>query len=281
MSPQDTTFLLHFIVFLSISSAISGITFGIVFFVYRKRCKCVIANSRKLPLVDKLNSNSFFYQLSPVYNIHKWCRSKRDFDHTSLNDLLIQNMTESIAAYRDRINYAIANKKALVIYETAFSKILDSDTGEDKNLYDRYRYFKKLEKKLCHSKKPAPVTAISINVTKRYTSPRGRNSYYSGHTYEMREVIYFYNESLKIIKNQEVSKYQRTLMSDSLRYNIMKRDGFRCVLCGATQKDGVKLHVDHIVPVSKGGKTILTNLRTLCDRCNMGKSDKYDPYGLN
>lgn len=70
-------------------------------------------------------------------------------------------------------------------------------------------------------------------------------------------------------------------MNASLRYDILKRDGFKCTICGATQADGVKLHVDHIIPISKGGKTIPKNLRTLCDRCNFGKRDKYDPKGIN
>ncbi len=69
---------------------------------------------------------------------------------------------------------------------------------------------------------------------------------------------------------------QRRLMSDSLRYDVLHRDGFRCQICGATQKDGVKLHVDHILPVSKGGRTEMSNLRTLCERCNMGKRDKIE-----
>ncbi|MCM1266209.1 MAG: HNH endonuclease [Candidatus Gastranaerophilales bacterium] len=66
-----------------------------------------------------------------------------------------------------------------------------------------------------------------------------------------------------------------------MRYNILKRDGFKCVICGRSKADGAKLHVDHIKPVSKGGKTEESNLRTLCDMCNLGKSDAYDPYGLN
>ena len=69
---------------------------------------------------------------------------------------------------------------------------------------------------------------------------------------------------------------QRRLMTDSLRYDVLRRDGFRCQLCGATADDGYKLHVDHIIPVSKGGKTELSNLRTLCERCNMGKSNKIE-----
>ena len=69
---------------------------------------------------------------------------------------------------------------------------------------------------------------------------------------------------------------QRRLMTDSLRYDILVRDGFRCKICGASAADGVKLHVDHILPVSKGGKTVESNLRTLCERCNLGKSNKIE-----
>lgn len=39
--------------------------------------------------------------------------------------------------------------------------------------------------------------------------------------------------------------------------------------------------VDHIIPVAKGGKTVPKNLRTLCNVCNLGKSDKYEEYGDN
>lgn len=77
------------------------------------------------------------------------------------------------------------------------------------------------------------------------------------------------------------ASYERSQLSRSLRYDILKRDHFRCVLCGASSRDGVKLHVDHIVPVSKGGRTVPENLLTLCEHCNIGKSDKFDPWGEN
>lgn len=73
---------------------------------------------------------------------------------------------------------------------------------------------------------------------------------------------------------------QRRLVNDGVRYDVMMRDGFRCVLCGATQADGVKLHVDHIIPLSKGGTSEMSNLRTLCERCNIGKSDKLEVVPL-
>lgn len=66
---------------------------------------------------------------------------------------------------------------------------------------------------------------------------------------------------------------QRKLFSCSLRYKILKRDNFRCKYCGRGVEDGVKLNVDHIIPISKGGKTEESNLQTLCWECNIGKFD--------
>lgn len=63
-----------------------------------------------------------------------------------------------------------------------------------------------------------------------------------------------------------------------LRYEVLKRDRFRCVLCGASPAThlGCVLHVDHVIPWSKGGKTIAENLRSLCETCNLGKSAKLE-----
>jgi Homing endonuclease associated repeat/HNH endonuclease len=66
----------------------------------------------------------------------------------------------------------------------------------------------------------------------------------------------------------------RHLVSLSLRFQILKRDGFRCQYCGGTPQEGYILHVDHILPRSKGGKTERDNLITACWLCNMGKSDE-------
>ena len=62
-------------------------------------------------------------------------------------------------------------------------------------------------------------------------------------------------------------------ISASLRFVVLRRDGFTCTYCGRRPPD-VVLHVDHIVPRSKGGGNALTNLRTACVDCNLGKSDR-------
>ena len=60
-----------------------------------------------------------------------------------------------------------------------------------------------------------------------------------------------------------------------LRWKVLQRDRFTCCKCGTSPafKIGIELHVDHIIPWSKGGETILDNLQTLCSLCNIGKSN--------
>ena len=60
-----------------------------------------------------------------------------------------------------------------------------------------------------------------------------------------------------------------------MRWRVLTRDSFRCCSCGRSPatEHGVILHVDHIVAWSKGGTTDEENLQTLCERCNLGKSD--------
>lgn len=89
--------------------------------------------------------------------------------------------------------------------------------------------------------------------------------------------------SIEIIVNlffsgKKKSRYQsrkHAKVTQKMRYDVLHRDGFRCVKCGRSKEDGVKLHVDHIKPVSRGGKSKMSNLQTLCEDCNMDKGNKY------
>jgi hypothetical protein len=62
-------------------------------------------------------------------------------------------------------------------------------------------------------------------------------------------------------------------LEQTMRHEVFKRDGYRCAECGAT-KDEITLHCDHILPVSQGGTDELSNLRTLCEKCNIQKGAK-------
>lgn len=64
----------------------------------------------------------------------------------------------------------------------------------------------------------------------------------------------------------------RSGIPPQLRFRVLQRDGFRCQYCGRSQQGGAVLHLDHVVPFSKGGETSEGNLITACDECNLGKS---------
>ncbi len=55
------------------------------------------------------------------------------------------------------------------------------------------------------------------------------------------------------------------------RFEILFRDGFACVYCGARSPEA-RLHVDHVVARVNGGTNDDRNLVTACDSCNLGKS---------
>lgn len=59
------------------------------------------------------------------------------------------------------------------------------------------------------------------------------------------------------------------------RMKVLKRDGARCVCCGATPDDGLKMHVDHIKPRKTHPELALDldNLQVLCEVCNHGKGN--------
>jgi len=65
----------------------------------------------------------------------------------------------------------------------------------------------------------------------------------------------------------------RKSLSKSIRFEVFKRDKFTCQYCGGKAPD-VVLHIDHVHPVSRGGKNDILNLVTSCYDCNLGKSDR-------
>jgi hypothetical protein len=76
-----------------------------------------------------------------------------------------------------------------------------------------------------------------------------------------------------LLKAKEAAE-QRIRVMPAQRWRVFQRDGWKCVSCGRGSEDDVILHVDHIVPRSKGGKDELDNYQTLCHLCNIGKSNR-------
>ena len=54
--------------------------------------------------------------------------------------------------------------------------------------------------------------------------------------------------------------------------------GYRCLKCLRPQSNDVKLSIDHIVPLARGGTNDLSNIQPLCGRCNVEKDQEIIDY---
>jgi len=106
---------------------------------------------------------------------------------------------------------------------------------------------------------------------------KGLNNYSERH-YE--ECLEFSNFMFDNLDKKKLSKFflenrkRRTPISTKLRFEIFTRDEYKCQYCGRTISDGIKLEIDHKLPLAEGGKDNYDNLITSCNECNNGKSNK-------
>ena len=118
---------------------------------------------------------------------------------------------------------------------------------------------------------------------------RYKQAYYVKSSYSVYATVAKYYYNLKEIQqrfdalakidfectlSEYYSKDQRKKMTKALRDEIAKRDNYTCQICGKYMPDGVGLHINHIIPIKKGGKSIPSNLQVLCSKCNGKKSNK-------
>lgn len=83
----------------------------------------------------------------------------------------------------------------------------------------------------------------------------------------------------KIAKIKRKYKIKATQTQTIISINQFERDNWICQLCGCdvdlikpTNKDNYA-HLDHIIPLSKGGQHITNNVQTLCRKCNINKAN--------
>lgn len=123
-----------------------------------------------------------------------------------------------------------------------------------------------------------PLTELSVKVSLYLTTLNG--------SYRDSKEAYFFEVDIQNILEklnqkhgafyldseiwQSICRVERGKVSNKMRFSIYQRDGYRCRKCGRQTND---LEIDHIYPISKGGKTTYDNLQTLCHRCNYLKSN--------
>lgn len=93
-----------------------------------------------------------------------------------------------------------------------------------------------------------------------------RRLHQDGFLIKVKKGVYHYNpDGVKQRKLEDFSAAQKA--------EILKRDGYKCVICGRGKKEGVDLQVDHIKPKDLDGKATIENGQTLCSQHNFIKKN--------
>ena len=69
------------------------------------------------------------------------------------------------------------------------------------------------------------------------------------------------------------SSLRRKKLPENTRLAIMAKSDYKCVLCGI-DLTLVKPHIDHIIPIAKGGTDSQDNWQAVCQKCNLKKGKK-------
>ncbi len=91
-----------------------------------------------------------------------------------------------------------------------------------------------------------------------------RSLHQQGILIKVRKGVYRYDPTLAYVRELED-------FTPAQREEILKRDNYRCVICGKGIQDGYEVHVDHIIPKELGGKAEVWNGQTLCSIHNFKK----------
>ena len=235
--------------------------------------------SCKYQKLCELNQNIQFHEkIEKKYVIRQSFNSKRQLerDPNVIVSALLYNDPKARMIY----NELKENRQLYEKYLYEFEKTTTSYETIIESCVERNRFLK-IENRICKDIMRSPQRDATIYVYCDYTSPKGNKQYRKSFTLNYSNLLYVYSEIHRKEMMRAHIQMERAKMSDKIRYQVLLRDGERCVICGASAKDGITLHIDHIKPLAKGGKTEMSNLRTLCERCNLGKGTSYNNGGIN
>jgi hypothetical protein len=93
-----------------------------------------------------------------------------------------------------------------------------------------------------------------------------RKLHQEGFLIKVSKGVYRYDPDF--VKNNELEDF-----TSAQKEEILKKDNYRCVMCGKGKREGVELHIDHIISKDRGGKAVIENGQTLCSQHNFLKKN--------
>lgn len=262
-----------------------GLIVYLIYITYhhkRKRCiEFLMQNSSAIKTLNEINKEYNFYDVNGNKCLEHTYDNGFFFNEISCQDFLIYKLQFCKYEFEKEINLIHLNRKKYDSYcKKLASLIFGEYTSEIENI--NRDYLIKLEKRIVYSKQKKPILEFEIKVKINRSNLDGiiyDSKYDIFNSYEISTLISrMKNKNGNFYNDKEIwdsiCRVERGKVSNRMRFAIYQRDGYRCVCCGRTQNE-TYLEIDHIKPISKGGKSTYDNLQTLCRRCNQYKGNTY------
>lgn len=257
------------------------ILYGAVWFHRKKYTDFIDENSMALKRVIEINQRYTFYPYVNFDQTHTY--DNQNFYNTiSCSDFLIYQLQDLTKKIYDQIEKMNVNKRE---YQNYLDEINSIEFGQFRSSIGKLKLNTLLKKEKIRIKEKlykSPATQFRLSVTLYCSTLNGR-------IYDKKEQVFSVAEIVTLarrLKNKTGDFYndreiwnalcrvERGKVSNKMRFSIYERDGYRCCRCGVSGRYA-NLEIDHIFPISKGGKTVYGNLQTLCHDCNYEKSNKW------
>lgn len=267
-------------------AAICLIFVAVVFIVLRERKykKFILENSVTLDKLRKVNDKYYFFDLVN-YDMSNTYDNQDFYNDISCRDYLTYQLQFKKKEISEQIFKAEKNRENYRKYRDEIKSINEIGTFRDDTRKLNKEKLIKTEKKICNKTALSPSLDYSVKVTLYCSKINGRKYEGKSQIFSSDDILFIISKGIddkigQFYKNKDVwdsiCRVERGKVSNAMRFSIYKRDGYRCRMCGISDRFA-NLEVDHIIPISKGGKSTYDNLQTLCHRCNVQKGDSM-PY---
>lgn len=280
---EETLLRIVLLVFLVLSLC-TGIFFIVYGSVRHSHTKFIKKYSKSYQALETLNSRYRFEHVKDV-EVYEEYDSEVNYSNVSCTDYLIGYLNENLKRFEGYLASTYKNRVNYVLYEEELKKInvhqgylVDIKPKKENKLLKR-------EEKLFNKATLKPHMYLNIKIFIKYVD-MGKNLKARKDESFKEDQIRYYIKGLKDKKGKKYNnekiwnslvKYERGKVSLHMRFYIYDRDGYRCKKCGRHGRRA-DLEIDHIVPISRGGKSVPSNLQTLCKSCNYHKGTRIERY---